>query len=71
LTDQGKLRHGYPTGTLAFDDGSGLTFHGDGRVSFSDVPAWPPLAYIYYWQILRGRPDVATWEEMREAEKGD
>jgi hypothetical protein len=58
-----------------FDDGSSIMYFEEGgrQVNFIprnfDEPPKVPKAYLYYWQVERNRPDITTWEQIRQVEK--
>jgi hypothetical protein len=55
------------------DDSSIMYFAEGGRqinfIPYGDEPLPVPMAYLYYWQVERNRPDVTTWEQIKQAEK--
>jgi hypothetical protein len=51
-------------------------YYNNGKVALCAVPRsmydenrTPPKAYLYYWQVEQNRPDIETWEQIRQAEK--
>ena len=66
-----------PTRVLNFQDGSSIVFYENGHIFTPrnpvgvDVPARVPEAELYYWQVVRNRPEISTWEQIEEAEQGD
>ena len=63
------------THVMNFQDGSEIRFYDNGYMSVSrkmtkmNEPAPVPEAELYYWQAMRDRPDVKTWEDIKNAEK--
>jgi hypothetical protein len=70
----GKITH-----TRRFSDDSGIMYYDNNMMSLfgrprnglDDSPSLPPTAYLYYWQVIRNRPDIKTWEDIRRADKED
>jgi hypothetical protein len=84
LTDQDKLTAynsiagGIPTHIRSFDDGSGIIYYDNGYIVLTSKPALMtdepcpiPKSHLYYWQVIRNRPDISTWEQIAEALKAD
>jgi hypothetical protein len=72
---QQRSLRGTPVSIRQFDDGSSIVYFEDGgqQIAFRprrfDEPAKPPLAFLYYWQVEQNRPDIETWEQIRQAVK--
>jgi hypothetical protein len=66
----GKITH-----LRCFSDDSDIMYHDNGVILLTTKPRDmlddPPMAYSYYWQVIRNRPDVKTWEDCMRAEKED
>jgi hypothetical protein len=68
----GKITH-----LRRFSDDSAIMYHDNGSVILSWKPRSvlddnlysAPMSHLYYWQIIRNRPDVKTQEDIRRAEK--
>lgn len=72
------LTGGSLTQTRRFCDGSGIAYYDNGYVVISAVPQpltdarpAPPLAQLYYWQVMQGRADVETWDDIKAAERAE
>lgn len=68
-----------PTHCYGFDDGSFVSFQEDGSVSMfwkphsmleCDVPP-VPKSLLYYWQVIRNRPEIKTFAQIKDAEDAD
>jgi hypothetical protein len=68
---------GTPVSIRRFDDKSEIVYYDNGMIGTAftpqrfDDPPKPPKALLYYWQVERNRPDIETWEQIRQAEKED
>jgi hypothetical protein len=62
---------------LNFQDGSEIRFYDNGYISVSrrptrmGEPVRVPEAELYYWQVMRNRPEISTWGQIKEAERED
>jgi hypothetical protein len=67
------IRDAKATHIRKFSNGSGIIYYDNGYVSFFWLPRNTlepvpvPEAILYYWQIMRGRPDVKTWDDIMRA----
>jgi hypothetical protein len=63
-----------PTHVRNFQDKSGIMYYDNGCITIFrcplnfEEPYRVPEAELYYWQVIRNRPDISTWEQIKEAE---
>jgi hypothetical protein len=65
-----------PTHIREFQDRSSIVYYDNGQVLLGYTPRSVfdprvPEAYLYYWQVMMNRPDITTWEQIREAERAE
>jgi hypothetical protein len=68
------LKDANPTHIRKFQDGSCIVYYDNGQVLIGYPPRNTPGprlrdAVLYHWQVERNRPDITTWEQIREAER--
>jgi hypothetical protein len=67
--------YGILTHIRHFPDGSRIMYYDNGEIRFAWEPCSvletppSPQAHLYYWHVERNRPDIVTWEDIRNAEK--
>jgi hypothetical protein len=70
------IRDARATHIRKFSDGSNITYYDNGFMILSYVPPVmtetgempPPYeALLFYWQVIRNRPDVTTWDDIFKA----
>ena len=77
MSNWDAIKGATPTRVLNFQDGSEIRFYDNGYISVSrrptrmGEPIRVPEAELYYWRIMRNRPEISTWEEIKEAERED
>jgi hypothetical protein len=73
------IKTAHPTHIREFNDDSKIIYYDDGTVyictipsnAFEEGPHLPPKAELYYWQVIEGRPDVKTRDDIKKARKAE
>ena len=77
MSNWDAIKGATPTRVLNFQDGSIVVFYDNGHIFTPrntvgvNEPAPVPEAELYYWQVIRNKPEISTWEEIKEAERED